>query len=357
MIYFLSKRAHEYTWRRSLETAYGYDDPALRRELFQRVTLLSYEELFTLRELPLGSYLFADLERLTVEETERAARCWQALSNAGPPVRLFNHPAASMRRYELLRHLYANGMNRFDAQRLTEPLRLRRFPLFIRSEDSHFVEDMTPLLHNQEELNQAAAELLAAGKSRDNKIIVEYLDVRDESGKFHYFTACMALGEIIFMGHVKSDHWVVKALANTLDRQAAMEPYILAHGPMLRQIFRLANIDFGRIDYAVVNGEIQTFEINTNPTIGSAYYLLAIARLLDSSPSPARVPLTKTYQIKRGEPRRKGRAFRLSRHLHLLLRKAGLLGLEPSLLHISHLFSRLLKKMKRRSINRLNPKP
>jgi hypothetical protein len=109
---------------------------------------------------------------------------------------------------------------------------------------------------------------------------------------------------------------------------------------------QLANIDFGRIDYAVVNGEIQVFEINTNPTIGSAYYLLRIARLLDTDASSARVQLTKTYQVKRGEPRRKGRAFRLSRYLHLLLRRAGLLKLEPFLLYISHFFSRLLKKRK-----------
>lgn len=346
MIYFLSKRAHEYTWRRSLESAYSINDPDIRRELFERVTLLSYEKLFTLHELPVGSYVFADLERLTVGETERAALCWNALVAAGPSVRLFNHPSASMRRYELLRYLHQEGINHYDVQRLTEPFRLQRFPVFIRAEDSHFEEDMGPLLHCKAELEQANADLLVAGKSRENKLIVEYIDVRDESGSFHFFTACLAAGEIIFMGHSQSRHWVVKALGNALDRQAALQAYVLAHGPMLKRIFQLAHIDYGRIDYALVNGKIQVFEINTNPTIGTAEYLLKIARLLDASPTQARILLPQPKRSKRGEPIRRGRSFRMSRCLHLLLRQAGLLDCEPPILRVAYFFKRLLKNIR-----------
>ena len=351
MIYFLSKRAHEYTWRRSLASAYGCHGPGVRRELFERVTLLSYEALFSLRELPLGAYVFADLERLSVEETERAALCWNALAAAGPAARLFNHPSASMRRYELLRHLHREGINHYDAQRLAEPFRLRRFPVFIRAEDSHFEEDMSPLLHCQAELEQAGAELLAAGKSRGNKLIVEYIDARDESGAYHYFTACMAAGEIIFMGHARSSHWVVKALGNAPDRQAALRPYLLAHGPMLKRVFQLA-----RIDYALVDGKIQVFEINTNPTIGTAEYLLKIARLLDAPPTEARIPSPPPRRGKRGEPARLGRSFRLSRRLHLFLRQAGLLHCEPAVLRAAYFFSRWLKSARRLMVDRLRPR-
>ena len=33
------------------------------------------------------------------------------------------------------------------------------------------------------------------------------------------------------------------------------------------KIYQLANLDYGRIDYAVVNGKIQTWEINDNPQL------------------------------------------------------------------------------------------
>ena len=195
------------------------------------------------------------------------------------------------------------------------------------------------------------AELLAAGKSRGNKLIVEYIDARDESGAYHYFTACMAAGEIIFMGHARSSHWVVKALGNAPDRQAALRPYLLAHGPMLKRVFQLA-----RIDYALVDGKIQVFEINTNPTIGTAEYLLKIARLLDAPPTEARIPSPPPRRGKRGEPARLGRSFRLSRRLHLFLRQAGLLHCEPAVLRAAYFFSRWLKSARRLMVDRLRPR-
>ncbi len=37
---------------------------------------------------------------------------------------------------------------------------------------------------------------------------------------------------------------------------------------LLRRVFDLAHIRFGRIDYGVLNGVPQVWEINTNPTMG-----------------------------------------------------------------------------------------
>ncbi len=36
------------------------------------------------------------------------------------------------------------------------------------------------------------------------------------------------------------------------------------HEPELREIFRLAKIQYGRVDYSILNGTIQVWEINTN---------------------------------------------------------------------------------------------
>lgn len=343
MIHFLSKRAHEYTWRRSLEHAYSLPDPAIRRELIARVTLLSYEELFARRELPTGTYVFADLDRLSARETERAALYWQTLSEAGPLVRPVNHPILSMRRFELLRHLYHAGINRFDVQRLTEPFRLKHLPVFIRSESGHFEEDMTPLLHSPEEIQRAAADWARAGRSREDKLIVEFVDVSDGSGTFHKYNAHIAGDRVLALGRTDSDRWVIKGLAHIPEKQAVLERHKIEYGAELLAIMRLARIDFGRIDYALVDGKIQVFEINTNPTIGPAEVLLEIVRILDTTePSRERVAVTREYRTKRGEKPKRGRPYRISRRIHLILARLGLLGIEPLVLALAHSIKRML---------------
>src|SRR5690606_9525763 len=39
------------------------------------------------------------------------------------------------------------------------------------------------------------------------------------------------------------------------------------HRQQLENIFELASIEYGRIDYGLVDGAVQTFEINSNPTV------------------------------------------------------------------------------------------
>jgi hypothetical protein len=40
------------------------------------------------------------------------------------------------------------------------------------------------------------------------------------------------------------------------------------HQQQLLNIFEVAQVEYGRIDYAIKNGRVQTWEINLNPTIG-----------------------------------------------------------------------------------------
>jgi len=40
------------------------------------------------------------------------------------------------------------------------------------------------------------------------------------------------------------------------------------HQKQLSEIFELAQVEYGRIDYAMKDGRVQTWEINLNPTIG-----------------------------------------------------------------------------------------
>ena len=85
-----------------------------------RIQVLSYDELFRSRRLPLVTHVFTDLERLDPEALENAGCIWRALAKGKPSPRLLNHPLYGRRRYDLLRHLREAGLNDFDVYRATD---------------------------------------------------------------------------------------------------------------------------------------------------------------------------------------------------------------------------------------------
>ena len=51
------------------------------------------------------------------------------------------------------------------------------------------------------------------------------------------------------------------------------------YGPAVAQAFEVADIEYGRVDFGIVGGEVQIYEINTNPHL----------KLASEHPSPVRV--------------------------------------------------------------------
>jgi hypothetical protein len=292
VVYYLTTAGHQYPWRTSLQ--HPGASVATRQELLSRVQIIPYERFFQMRVLPAGSYVFADLDRLGVEATERAALLRRVLRDGGPGVRLFNDPIQSMRRFELLRHLHARGLNTFNVYRLADVRQVQRFPVFIRAEDGHD-GSLTPLLHDSEELCRAIDEMVNQGKSRDNKLIVEYVDCRDESGMHHKFSALFVCSKILQATRSSDpDDWVVKSVP------WRPGPPVLAlpradHHRCLDEVLRMANIDYGRVDYAIVGDRVQVFEINTNPVIWPPELLLRISRALDEERTILRIPVSVAY--------------------------------------------------------------
>jgi hypothetical protein len=129
MIVYLVTRAAIYTMSESL--------PRFPEDLRGRIRVLSYGDLLKARELPVATYIFSDIERLTPDALSMVARVWDALGRSGQPVRLLNHPIRSMRRFELLRGLYDRGINSFNAYRWVERPRSVSFPVFLRREHDH----------------------------------------------------------------------------------------------------------------------------------------------------------------------------------------------------------------------------
>ncbi len=347
MIFYLSKKHHQYTMRMRLR------DLAMplpwREELLRRLRLLSYEEAFRLKTLPVGSYIFTDLDRLNPEQTERAAILWYALRSSGHDLTILNHPVLSMRRLELLRQLRERGINDFDACRLTDRRPLR-FPVFIRCEHEH-LGSLTPLLRSPGELDAAIEKLGADGTSRDDKIIVEYLDVADARGIYHRYGAYI-VGARIFAGNLFfSRDWMVRRRLPEFahgEFQAAGDEYVATnpHETMVRPIFALARIEYGRMDYAVVDGRIQVFEINTNPMAPIVQELLRAARELDCPTSRVvRIPVRRRFEPPWEE--RVNWAFRVSGAVHALLRACRLLALEPGVQSVLRSIKRGLVKAAR----------
>lgn len=270
MIYYLAREKYDKTMKQYLDT-WGLP-------IAELVQVVSYEELFKRLPLRSGCYIFSDLERLTPRGLEQAASIRMALEKSGVRVMLLNHPTRSMRRYELLRTLYGQSKNLFNVYRLTECRFPERYPVFIRNEQDHD-GSLTGLLKSKEELEEAVLNLDFEGRCREDRLIVEYQETISEDGLRRKYGAFFINGEVIprhvffsrecFIKRDNSQTWT-----NELVQEELQYLYDNPHSAQIKAIFSDARIDYGRIDYGLSDGVIQTWEINTNPTIGSFQNLI-----------------------------------------------------------------------------------
>lgn len=242
------------------------------RRLPFELRVITYEELFRRRRIPLASYIFAGLERLPPAGMEQAGRVWQALASSGHPLHLLNSPLQVMHRYELLRTLHERGSNDFDVYRLTEARSPRRYPLFVRGENDHDGPE-SPLLHSPDELNTWIKALTAAGHSRETRLITEFNAVPDARGLYKKYGAFNIGGRILPRHVLFGRDWIVKSQFKMADAATLAEEQQYVddnpHEAQLREIFTLARIDYGRIDYGLVAGRVQVYEINTDPSLAT----------------------------------------------------------------------------------------
>jgi hypothetical protein len=261
MITYFVTPAHRYTMDTYLET-WG-------AELRAMVQVRGYHELAGVRWLPGGTYIFSDLERLTPTLTLLAAEVWKQLEATGPNVRLLNHPERVLRRTELLKSLHASGRNQFNVHAVTNGRAQVRFPAFLRCANDHD-GSRTDLLRDQAAVDANIHVALCYGHDPRELIVIEYCNTADDDGVHHKYAAFRVGDKIIPRHLVFSRKWMLK-YPDLLDREkVARELEYLKTNPHeaeLREIFDVAHIEYGRCDYAVVNGRIQVWEINTNPVV------------------------------------------------------------------------------------------
>lgn len=260
MIYYVSLQHHQTPYL-SYHANVGQQIPDLR--------YISYEQLFHDRRAPYGHYIFTDLDRLTHYEREVVIGIADALCGVDSAPRILNDPRDTLDRYPLLRMLERQGINRFTAIRLDDGGRPDAYPVFIRSEDSHHGAD-TDLLHSEEEFEQAIADLRTQGKVLKRRIAIGYRAAADQDGFYRKYSVHNIDGQLVPHHIIRRDHWLVRGRSEFTkgEEHARAELDFIRQNPhadVLGRVFRLAHIDFGRVDYGIVDGEVQVYEINTNP--------------------------------------------------------------------------------------------
>ncbi len=270
MIVFLTTRAHDYTVRHLIGAAPGLE-----------VRIFNYASVQGQRQLPRATYIFTDLDRLPTELLNMSARLYIQLRDQG--VRVLNNPAHVLSRYGLLRALFLNGMNRFNAYQVEEGVMPQHWPVFLRTDGTH--EGPLPQLYNNtRDLEAGIDSAVAQGLPRSRLLIVEFMAEPARPGLYRKLS-CFRVGTAS-VAHtcVHDTDWIAKQgklgitppdLYDDESRIVRDNPY----GAAVGRAFEIAGIEYGQIDFGIVGGEIQTYEINTNPHV----------KLDAEHPSPVRV--------------------------------------------------------------------
>lgn len=239
--------------------------------LRQAFDVRDYESLEPRVRLAGGTHIVSAVDQLTPAQRAAVTQVHEGLRAARPSVRFINAPQRVQLRYELTTTLWREGINTFRSYRATEADQVTRFPVFLREESRH-TGNKSGLLHDAASLRRAILALRLRGYRLKDLLVVEFCDTRDAKGAYRKYSA-FRVGDAIVPAHMMAGgDWMMKALRSSPDEELAREElaYIEQnpHEPLLRRVFDLAHIQFGRIDYGVLNGVPQVWEINTNPTMG-----------------------------------------------------------------------------------------
>jgi len=254
------------------------------RALADRMRVVTYEELPRLNTLPAGVWVFTEFDLLDTPLRDVALLVSDRL-RAASGVRIVNDPRDVRWRVDLLRAAHIVGLNEFQAWPATKVSFITngtiaadtvsaaalRYPVFVRFADRH-IGSLTPLIDSPRGLEKEIAVLMGNGARRDELLVVEFCDTRDAEGIVRKYSAYL-IGDRVVPRYLEcSRDWMVKWDARIFDRVRADEEtrYLGTnpHDAWIREVCRLARIEYGRVDYGVHDGRPQLWEINTNSTIG-----------------------------------------------------------------------------------------
>ena len=257
MITLLTSPAHSYT-HEPLKNTGRFD-----------FRVMSYNRALRSRALPTGTYIFADLDRLGFWELELASRLYRCLAAAG--VRVVNDPARVRQRLSLLRELRHRGINSFAAWQADDSARPWRYPAFLRTQSAHR-GTLSDLLHEDGEVDAAVDAAVSGGVPMRELIMVEYCAEPVRAGLFRKLAAFRVGDRMVCTLCVHERHWAAKyGEVGIADQALYDDEYDIVasnrFGDALLPAFEAAGIEYGRADFALVDGQPQVYEINSNPML------------------------------------------------------------------------------------------
>jgi hypothetical protein len=203
-----------------------------------------------------------------------------------------NDPRRALTRLDLQNALHAAGINTFRVHVYRPDMPHPQFPVFLRWEKGHG-GSISPLAHSADELHRLAREVLRTTGHRAGRLLaMEFCDTCGADGIYRKY-AVMRVGEHLVPRHVFfSREWMQKTGDLFDPDQVAEEAAFVAacpHRDAVLAAFDRAHITYGRMDYGVLDGRIQVWEINTNPGLVPPREAIAPERLASQSASADRI--------------------------------------------------------------------
>jgi hypothetical protein len=255
MIILLATGSHLYTHAYPAEST-SYD-----------LRPMAYERAFRKSRFPAATYIFTDLDRLGYWELELAAHLYAALRDAG--FRVLNDPARFVQRFALLRRLKDQGVNTYDVWRVEDGIDPTHFPVFLRTQSGHR-GPLSDLLDDLAAVKAEVERLLASGIPLRELMIAEFR-AEPAEGDIYRKLSVYRVGETMVPALAAHEpHWAPKlgkigAASQRLYDEELEIVRTNRFAGVARPVFELAHVDYGRVDFGLIAGRPEIYEINTNP--------------------------------------------------------------------------------------------
>lgn len=242
-------------------------DYITRAGIEDRSSVITFEDLLELDELPFGLYVFAGINRLGPAMAALLADLRdQILAATG--IAPLNHPQTSLRRYELIHALRDRGLIPYTAYGAWEDFSQVRMPAFVRPREAD--GGVPDLNYSIRELEKVLGTRLVWGRRPDELIVVEFTDTAVD-GVYTKYSAYRIGDRYIATSLDRGTHWVLRRHSSDITVEVSKEEEEFCrtnpHGDQVAEIFELAGIEFGRMDYSLLDGRVICWEINTLPLL------------------------------------------------------------------------------------------
>ncbi|MCF4097049.1 hypothetical protein [Maritalea mediterranea] len=203
-----------------------------------------------------------------------------------------NDPAHAKNRYGLLRGLHQAGINDFDVHLAGDAPKPSRFPVFLRYL-SVSLPPVAGLINSQSELDSTIEALALAGEPLDDLIVIEYCAEPFEQDYFVKLSAYRIDDQYMLDLFLYDQKWYVKyGDVDTMPPNfAETEARLLRENKWIdqaQQVFDLAQIEYGRVDFSLVNNRPQFYEINFHPQFTMSEYESKCPKRLENAKFAAR---------------------------------------------------------------------